>query len=65
MVSSNQDNEIANAIEDIYNTVEFKGAISIQDGDGTSTKIKVDYVHGLSVQSGFLSPYFADDRTSI
>ena len=65
MVSSNYDNEIANAIEDIYKTMEFKGAISIQDGDGISRNIKLEYVSGLSIQSGFLSPYFSDDRTNI
>jgi len=65
LVSSNQDHNIADIIQDIYETVGLKGAISILDGDGYQRKSVVEYVEGLSIDSGFLSPYFSEDRQSI
>ena len=65
MVSSNQDHNIADVITEIYNKVGLNGAISIYEGSGFSRDTKVEYVQGLSFDSGFLSPYFAQDRTKI
>lgn len=65
LVSSNQDEHIANILTDIYTKVGLTGAISIQDGDGISFAPEVQFVEGISFDSGFLSPYFADDRSSI
>ena len=65
MVSSNHDEDIAECLVEIYEKVGLKGAVSIQDGDGVSRKTRVDFVSGLSIDQGFLSPYFADDRTLI
>ncbi len=59
MVSSNRDENIAEILCDIYNKVGLEGAISIQQGNGVSFKTTVEYVEGISFESGFLSPYFA------
>lgn len=53
---------MANIICDIYQKIGLNGAISVQEGDGISRDTQVEYVQGLSFDSGFLSPYFADDR---
>lgn len=65
LVSSDNDTDIADVIVRIYERVGMNGAISILDGDGTHRETRVDFVQGLHVDSGFLSPYFADDRQSI
>ena len=65
LVSSNQDDNIANILTEIYEKVGLTGAISIQDGDGISLSPEVQFVEGISFDSGFLSPYFADDRNMI
>ena len=65
LVSSNQDESIANIITDIYEKVGLNGAISIQQGEGYTRESQVEYVQGLQFDAGFLSPYFADDRTKI
>ena len=65
LVSSNQDEHIANILTEIYNKVGLAGAISIQDGDGISVAPEVQFVEGVTFDSGFLSPYFADDRSMI
>ena len=43
----------------------MNGAISIQEGNGYSRESQLEFVKGLSFDSGFLSPYFADDREKI
>ena len=65
MVSSNQDANIANVIEDIYVKVGLKGAVSIHEGSGFTRDVTVEYVNGMSFDQGFLSPYFAQDREMI
>jgi len=65
LVSSNQDEHIANILTDIYEKVGLTGAISITDGDGISLAPEVQFVEGVSFDSGFLSPYFSDDRSTI
>lgn len=59
LVSSNNDKDIADVLASIYTKVGLSGAVSIQDGDGTHRKTKVNFVQGLQIDSGFLSPYFA------
>ena len=65
LVSSNQDQSITDVILDIYNKVGLRGAISIQDGSGFTRNTQVEYIGGLSIDSGFLSPYFAEDQKKI
>ena len=65
LVSSNNDRDIADVIVQIYERVGMNGAVSILDGDGTHRETRVEFVQGLHIESGFLSPYFADDRQSI
>ena len=62
MVSSNGDEAISSIIREIYQTIGLRGAISIQDGDAISRETRVEYKMGMSFDSGFLSPYFAEDR---
>jgi len=62
--SSNGDHHIATAIRDIYTKVGLNGAISVEDGPGVR-ETTVEHISGLKIESGFLSPYFADDREKI
>ena len=64
-VSSNHDEEITSIIVDIYSKIGLQGAISIEQGDGISRESTVEFIDGLKIESGFLSPYFADDRQSL
>jgi len=59
MQSSNADNDIAEALLSIYNKIGLNGAISIQEGPGISRHTEVEFVSGLQIASGYLSPYFA------
>ena len=56
---------MADIICDIYQRIGLNGAISVQEGDGISRETQVEYVQGSSFDSGFLSPYFADDRQKV
>lgn len=57
--SSNYDDFIAKCILEIYQKVGLNGAISIQEGNGFSAETVVEFQSGLQIDSGYLSPYFA------
>jgi chaperonin GroEL len=54
------DSEMAKLITSVYRTLGPDAIISIEEG--TSTESKVTYTEGISIEKGFISPYFATDR---
>ena len=63
MISSNHDSNIADVICEIYEKVGgLEGAVSVEKGEGIFKETQVEYLQGLSIDQGFLSPYFAEDR---
>eukprot|EP00347_Sterkiella_histriomuscorum_P020379 403338030 len=60
-ISSNGDSEMADQITQIHQKIGLEGAISIQEGKG-HIKTEVKYIDGYSLDSGYLSPYFADTQ---
>ena len=59
-VSSNWDNSIGDLITDAITTVGKDGAITVVEGQTTSTSL--DVTTGLQLPSGYLSPYFITDE---
>jgi chaperonin GroEL len=58
-ISANQDTEIGEILADVIEQAGAQGVITIEEGDGLETR--PEYVDGLSIDKGFLSPYFVSD----
>jgi chaperonin GroEL len=62
LVSSNHDEEIANAISEAIDKVGGDGVVEVEEGK--TADITLEYVEGMAFDKGFLSPYFMTDPTS-
>jgi chaperonin GroEL len=59
-IAAKEDERIGNAVADALHRVGTDGVVSIEEGDVPG--ITVDYVEGLHVENGHLSPYLIRDR---
>ena len=62
-VSANNDLEIGQLISDTIDKVTYNGVITVEDAKGIETSVKI--IDGLQIDSGYLSPYFITDETSM
>ncbi len=58
-ISANHDLEIGDILAEAVEKSGKQGVITIEEGDGIETTL--DYVDGMSLDKGFLSPYFVTD----
>lgn len=58
-ISANHDVEIGEILAQAVEQAGKQGVITIEEGDGIETQL--DYVDGMSLDKGFLSPYFVTD----
>ena len=58
-ISANGDNEIGKLIADAIEKVGKEGVITTQDGKTLTTELEL--VEGMSIDRGFISPYFVTD----
>jgi chaperonin GroEL len=59
-IAAKEDERIGNAVADALHRVGNDGVVSIEEGDQPG--ITVDFVEGLHVENGHLSPYLIRDR---
>ncbi len=62
-ISANQDAEIGAILAGVMKQAGAQGVITIEEGDGLETK--PEYVDGLSIDKGYLSPYFVTDMAKM
>ncbi|MDA0666356.1 MAG: chaperonin GroEL [Planctomycetota bacterium] len=55
-ISANHDHAIGEILAEAVERAGKQGVITLEEGDGIDTKL--DYVDGMSLDKGFLSPYF-------
>lgn len=58
-ISASQDEEIGKLMSDAIDKVGPEGVVAVREGNGLVTAL--EYVEGLSLDSGFLSPHFVTD----
>lgn len=58
-ISANNDEEIGNLVADAFIRVTKNGVVSIESAKGSETT--VEYVDGLQIDRGYMSPYFITD----
>jgi len=58
-ISANHDAEIGEILAQAVEQAGKQGVITLEEGDGIETKL--EYVDGMSLDKGFLSPYFVTD----
>jgi chaperonin GroEL len=58
-ISANHDLEVGEILAEAVEKSGKQGVITIEEGDGIETTL--DYVDGMSLDKGFLSPYFVTD----
>jgi chaperonin GroEL len=62
-ISANQDAEIGEILAGVMKQAGKQGVITIEEGDGLETK--PEFVDGLSIDKGYLSPYFVTDMAKM
>src|SRR3989337_1775664 len=62
-ISANSDREIGNLIADAMEKVGRDGVITVEEGKGNSTTLKL--AEGMQFDKGFSSPYFVTDPTEM
>jgi chaperonin GroEL len=62
-IAANGDTAVGNMMADLCEKVGKEGAITIEEGKGIETEIKV--VEGMQFDRGFISPYFVTDETAV
>lgn len=58
-ISANQDQEVGSIVADAFERVGKDGTVTIEEGKGLSTELKV--VEGMTLDKGYASPYFITD----
>lgn len=58
-ISANGDKKIGKLISEVFDKVGSQGTINVQDGKTLDTE--VEYVEGLKLDRGYISPYFVTD----
>ena len=62
-ISANQDAEIGGILADVMEKAGAEGVITIEEGDALDTQ--TEYVDGMSLDKGYLSPYFVSNMTKM
>jgi len=62
-ISSNGDDQIADALSEIYDKIGKDGVLTIEDGRTVGTSVR--YVDGMTFDKGYISPYFMTDSDSM
>jgi chaperonin GroEL len=62
-ISSNGDDQIADALSEIYEKIGKDGVLTIEDGQTVGTSVK--YVDGMVFDKGYISPYFVTDSDTM
>ena len=60
-IAAKEDEVIGNAVADALDRVGAEGVVTIEESDVPG--IEVDFVEGMHVENGWISPYMAADRT--
>jgi len=62
-ISANQDAEIGEILASVMKQTGKQGVITIEEGDNMATQ--TEFVDGLSLDKGYLSPYFVSDMAKM
>ena len=62
-ISANNDPEIGGIIADTINKVTNDGVITVEEASGVTTSVKI--VKGMQLTTGYLSPYFVTDESTM
>lgn len=60
-ISANNDAEMGNKIAEVVGKVGKEGVITVEEYQGTG--IVIDYVEGMQIDRGYVSPYFVTDSS--
>lgn len=60
-ISANNDAEMGKKIAAVVNKVGKEGVVTVEESQGTG--ISIDYVEGMQLDRGFVSPYFVTDSS--
>lgn len=58
-ISANNDTQLGNLIAEVINKVGGEGVITVEEYEGT--ELTSEYVEGMQIDRGFISPYFVTD----